>query len=261
MGLAGRPLCPGGGWTDPVLWGQSTRVLEAVIAVLGAVVGASTLALGIAGHRHNVRQAERLTERERRIEQRERDADQREALVQPSMLHMAMTSNPSVLADRYVQWRLEATNTSNQPFHHVTLRYGEVPLECRDVLLQAGKTVTARLPAVYAANASPSPFLRSVEFTDVAGKQWCRLATGQIQSRSVGPDGESRWHTPVAPIVSPHVPMTPDWSGPFAGAARPSLRRGGSGPMMLGFRSRRRAVVGALLVLVIVVITGYLIIR
>lgn len=106
------------------------------IAVVGAVVGASALVVSIAGHRHNVRQAERLAERERRIEARKREADQREKLIQSSMRHVALTSTPSVLAEGYAQWRLEVVNTSNQPFTHVTLHYDGERLDSREVLVR-----------------------------------------------------------------------------------------------------------------------------
>jgi hypothetical protein len=193
-------------------------MLEVVIAVLGAVVGASALVVSIAGHRHNVRQAERLAERERRIEAREREADQRETLIQSSMLHVAVTSSPSLLAEGYTQWRLEVVNTSNQPLVRVTLSYDGVRLDSREILA-AGGSIGANLPLVSPAGPLPSPFLCSVEFTDSSARRWRRLATGQLQPQAAGSGDETSWYPPVTPIVSRHVPI--EWRGEPAGSRPP----------------------------------------
>lgn len=177
-------------------------MIEVVIAVLGAVVGASALVVSIAGHRHNVRQAGRLAERERRIEDREREADQREKLIQSSMLHVTMGSRPSVLADGYARWRLEAVNTSNQPLVQVAVHYDGVRLDGREIL-PAGGRLTVDLPMTSANGSPPSPLLCSVEFTDSSGSRWRRLATGQLQPWASGTGDETDWQPPVAPIVGP----------------------------------------------------------
>ncbi|MGW0839044.1 hypothetical protein ACWD26_02580 [Streptomyces sp. NPDC002787] len=195
-------------------------MLEVVIAVLGAVVGASALVVSIAGHRHNVRQAGRLAERERRIEAREREADQRERLIQSSMLHVAMVSSPSALAEGYERWRLEAVNTSNQPLVQLAVHYDGVRLDGRDIL-PAGGVLTAHLPMTSAAGSPPSPLLCSVEFTDSSGSRWRRLATGQLQPQAAATGEEAHWQTPVAPIVGPLPP--PLFSGSPSGAV-PSQR-------------------------------------
>jgi hypothetical protein len=209
-------------------------MLEVGIAVVGAVVGASALAVSIAGHRHNVRQAERLAERERRIEAREREADERETLIQSSMLHVALTSAPSVLADGYVQWRLEAVNTSNQPLLQVSLAYDGVRLDGRPVL-PAGGTIRGDLPLVSSSGSPPSPLLCTVEFTDTSGRRWRRSATGQLQPQAAGAGGESGWHAPVAPIVSP-APVYPHQWGEPSGSAPPEP----SEPRPMGRLGRRR---------------------
>ncbi|MFF6782772.1 hypothetical protein [Streptomyces sp. NPDC012510] len=193
-------------------------MLEVVIAVLGAVVGAGALGVSLAGHRHNVRQARRLAERERRLEAREREADQREKLIQSSMLHVTMVSSPSVLADGYVRWRLEAVNTSNQPLVRVALHYDGVRLGGRDVLA-AGGVLTADLPMTSAAGSPPSPLLSSAEFTDTSGNRWRRLATGQLQSQVMDTGAEPRWHAPVPPVVSPLPP--PLFTGAPSGTPPP----------------------------------------
>ncbi|WP_200302161.1 hypothetical protein [Streptomyces adelaidensis] len=234
-------------------------MLEVLIAVLGAVVGASALLVSIAGHRHNVRQAERLAERERRIEAREREADQRERLTQSSMLHVAMVSGPSVLADGFVRWRLEAVNTSNQPLLQVAVHYDGVRLDAREVL-PAGGALTVNLPTASTAGAPPSALLCSVDFTDTSGSRWRRLATGGLQPQAAG-GGEAHWYAPVAPIVSPHVPMSrpdpggipggppPDFSTPpFAGRPMEPLSR----------RAHRPAVAAVILAVAAAV---YLIVR
>lgn len=230
-------------------------MLEVVIAVVGAVVGASGLVVSIAGHRHNVRQAERLTDRERRIEAREREADQRETLTQPSMLHVALTSAPSVLADGYVRWRLEAVNTSNQPLVRVTLSYDGVPLDGREVL-PAGGSIRADLPLTSPAGPPPSPGLCSVEFTDTSARRWRRLATGQLQPRAAGEDDEARWYPPVVPIVSPHTPV--DWGGdPGASAPPRPLPPPSAG--RLARRSRRALVLPAVSLALLVASVVYLV--
>ncbi|MDT0571242.1 hypothetical protein RM704_27910 [Streptomyces sp. DSM 3412] len=205
-------------------------MIEVVIAVLGAVVGASALVVSIAGHRHNVRQAARLAERERRVEDREREADQREQLIQSSMLHVAMVSRPSALADGYTRWHLDAVNTSNQPLVQVAVRYDGVRLDGREVL-PAGGALTVDLPTTSVAGSPPSPLLCSVEFTDTSGRRWRRLATGQLQPWAPGTDGEEHWHAPVAPIVSP---FTAGWGAPEPGGTPPV--RGPARPRRLSRR-------------------------
>ncbi|GGZ11102.1 hypothetical protein [Streptomyces poonensis] len=230
-------------------------MLEVVIAVVGAVVGVSSLALSVAVHRHNVRQAERLAERERRVERREQEADERETLVQPSMLQMTLTSSPSPLVDGYVQWWLEAANTSNQPLQGVTLCYDGVPLGRQSVLLPAGGTVRTQLPPVAATEAPPSPLLCSAEFTDAGGKRWRRLANGRLQSWAVGADGAGRWRTPVAPVVDPHpvqlgAPRDVMGPPPAGGVFRPPPAR--RSPV---------AAVALVLMLVLVAVTVWLLVR
>ncbi|WP_328507359.1 hypothetical protein [Streptomyces sp. NBC_00391] len=232
-------------------------MIEVVIAVLGAVVGASALVVSIAGHRHNVRQAGRLAERERRIEDREREADEREKLVQSSMLHVTMAGSPSVLADGYTQWRLEAVNTSNQPLAQVTVRYDGVRLDGREIL-PAGGRFTADLPMTSATGAPPSPLLGSVEFTDTSGRRWRRLATGRLQPRADGTGDEADWHAPVPPIVGPlPVPLfrgTPS-GGPYPQrAAQPKSPP----PRPLSERAHRPAVAA---VIVVVAAAVYLLVR
>ncbi|UUU34312.1 hypothetical protein JIX56_33210 [Streptomyces sp. CA-210063] len=232
-------------------------MIEVLIAVLGAVVGASALVVSIAGHRHTIRQAERLAERERRIEAREREADQRERLIQSSMLHVAMVSSPSVLADGYVQWRLEAVNTSNQPLVRIAVHYDGERLDGREVL-PAGGVLTADLPLTSATGSPPSPLLCSVEFTDTSGSRWRRLATGQLQPQAADGDGEAHWHAPVAPIVGPLPPplvreMRP--GGPPAQGSAPPVARP---PRPLSKRAYRPAVAA---VIVVVVAAVYLLVR
>lgn len=232
-------------------------MIEVVIAVLGAVVGASALVVSIAGHRHNVRQAARLAERERRVEDREREADQREKLIQSSMLHVTMGSSPSVLADGYARWHLEAVNTSNQPLVQVAVRYDGVRLDGREIL-PAGGRLTVGLPMTSATGSPPSPLLCSVEFTDSSGSRWRRLATGQLQPRASGTGDEPDWQPPVPPIVGP-LPV-PLLSGDPAGGAhapRQSAARPAP-PRPLPTRAYRSAVAAVVLVVAAAV---YLLVR
>ncbi|MCC9704583.1 hypothetical protein E4N62_04515 [Streptomyces sp. MNU76] len=230
-------------------------MIEVVIAVLGAVVGASALVVSIAGHRHNVRQAARLAERERRIEDREREADQREKLIQSSLLHVAMGSSRSVLADGYARWHLEAVNTSNQPFVQVAVHYDGVRLDGREIL-PAGGRLTVGLPMTSATGSPPSPLLGSVEFTDSSGNRWRRLATGRLQPRASGTGEDADWQPPVAPIVGPYPPLI---SGSPAGGAthraRPPAARAAP---PLPTRAYRAAVAA---VVVVVAAAVYLLVR
>lgn len=232
-------------------------MIEVVIAVLGAVVGASALVVSIAGHRHNVRQAARLAERERRVEDREREADQREKLIQPSMLHVAMVSSPSVLADGYERWHLEAVNTSNQPLVHLAVHYDGVRLAGRE-FLPAGGRLTVDLPMTSATGSPPSPLRCSVEFTDSSGSRWRRLATGQLQPWASGTGDETDWQPPVPPVVGP-LPA-PLLYGDPAGRAhspRPTAARPAP-PRPLPTRAYRWAVAAVVLVVAAAV---YLLVR
>lgn len=234
-------------------------MIEVVIAVLGAAVGASALVVSIAGHRHNVRQAGRLAERERRIEDREREADQREKLIQSSMLHVAMVSTPSALADGYTRWRLHAVNTSNQPLVGVAVHYDGVRLDGREVL-PAGGALTADLPMTSATGSPPSPLLCSVEFTDTSGRRWRRLATGQLQPQAPGTGGEANWHAPVPPIVSPLPPPPFQTQGSIPGGAYGQRPEQPADPPAdpLSERAYRPAVAA---VIVVVAAAVYLIVR
>ncbi|MBE4738008.1 MULTISPECIES: hypothetical protein [Streptomyces] len=236
-------------------------MIEVVIAVLGAVVGAAALVVSIAGHRHNVRQAGRLAERERRVEDREREADQREKLIQSSMLHVTMDSRPSVLADGYARWRLEAVNTSNQPLVQVAVHYDDVRLDGREILAAGGR-LSVDLPMTSATGSPPSPLLCSVEFTDSSGSRWRRLATGRLQPWASGTGDETDWQPPVAPIVGP-LPV-PLLSGrpaglPPEGAHSPrQATPPPAPPRPLSTPAYRAAVVA---VIVIVVAAAYLLVR
>ncbi|WP_215455127.1 hypothetical protein [Streptomyces sp. ATCC 21386] len=234
-------------------------MIEVVIAVLGAVVGASALVVSIAGHRHNVRQAARLADRERRIEDREREADQREKLIQSSLLHVTMGSSRSVLADGYARWHLEAVNTSNQPLVQVTVHYDGERLDGREIL-PAGGRLTVGLPMTSATGSPPSPLLCSVEFTDSSGNRWRRLATGRLQPWGTGTgtgDGTD-WQPPVAPIVGP-LPA-PLISGSPAGRARAPRQETSptAPPRPLPTRAYRAAVAA---VVVVVAAAVYLLVR
>lgn len=233
-------------------------MIEVVIAVLGAVVGASALVVSIAGHRHNVRQAARLAERERRVEDREREADQREKLIQSSMLHVTMGSRPSVLADGYARWHLEAVNTSNQPLVQLAVHYDGVRLDGREIL-PAGGRLTVDLPMTSATGSPPSPLLCSVEFTDSSGSRWRRLATGQLQpwAESGTADGTD-WQPPVAPIVGP-LPVPLLSGNPAGGAHSPrQATPPPPPPRPLPTRAYRAAVVA---VIVVVAAAAYLLVR
>ncbi|MBD9703164.1 hypothetical protein IHE56_13905 [Streptomyces sp. ID01-12c] len=236
-------------------------MIEVVIAVLGAVVGAAALVVSIAGHRHNVRQAGRLAERERRVEDREREADQREKLIQSSMLHVTMDSRPSVLADGYARWRLEAVNTSNQPLVQVAVHYDDVRLDGREILAAGGR-LSVDLPMTSATGSPPSPLLCSVEFTDSSGSRWRRLATGQLQPWASGTGDGTDWQPPVPPIVGP-LPV-PLLSGrpaglPPEGAHSPrQATPPPAPPRPLSTPAYRAAVVA---VIVIVVAAAYLLVR
>ncbi|WNZ11921.1 hypothetical protein [Streptomyces sp. 11x1] len=232
-------------------------MIEVVIAVLGAVVGASALVVSIAGHRHNVRQAVRLAERERRIEDREREADQREKLIQSSLLHVTMGSSRSVLADGYARWHLEAVNTSNQPLVQVAVHYDGERLDGREIL-PAGGRLTVGLPMTSATGSPPSPLLCSVEFTDSSGNRWRRLATGRLQPWGTGTGDETNWQPPVAPIVGP-LPAPLISGSPAGGAHAP--RQGTpppTPPRPLPTRAYRAAVAA---VVVVVAAAVYLLVR
>ena len=192
------------------------------------------------------------------IEDREREADQRERLIQSSMLHVTMGSSPSVLADGYARWRLEAVNTSNQPLVQVTVHYDGVRLDGREILAAGGR-LSVDLPMTSATAAPPSPLLCSVEFTDSSGSRWRHLATGQLQPWASGTGDETDWQPPVAPIVGPlPVPLLSGRPAGLPPEGAHSPRQATPPPRPLSTPAYRSAVVA---VVVVVAAAAYLLLR
>ncbi|MGW3937604.1 hypothetical protein [Streptomyces phaeochromogenes] len=186
-------------------------MLEAVVGVVGVVVGVAGLVTSYAGHRHSVRESARVAAMAREVEERERElareAERRAEVVQASLVQVMMRSRPSPLAEQWVGWSLQATNGSDQPVKDVALHYDGLPLSTSLTggLLHAGESVSALLPTSDASlgPAHPSqPALGVVEFTDAAGVQWRRAATGMLEQRYESGSWDLR-HPQVAPFQPP----------------------------------------------------------
>ncbi|WP_151482805.1 hypothetical protein [Streptomyces albicerus] len=168
-------------------------MLEAVVAVVGTVVGVAGLATSYAGHRHSVREAARVALLTRSVEERERqlakEAERRAEVVQASLVQVVMGSRPSPLAEQWVSHSIRATNGSDQPVRDVTLRYDGRPLPANLAngplpagrLLHAGESVSAALPASDVGPGPADPALGVVEFTDAAGVRWRRSTLGILE--------------------------------------------------------------------------------
>jgi hypothetical protein len=178
-----------------------TVVAELVFGIIGAVVGLGGLVLTYVGHRHQRRQARELDAREAALRARERDSERREATLHASMLRVEVSQRASTLDAAVTLWRLTVTNASTQPFTGVSLLYGDQPLTTPALngLLNPGDSTGDALPV---GDGEPDPARCVVEFTDVAGRLWRRLATGDLhRGLSRGSDGEDTWETGEAAYI------------------------------------------------------------
>ncbi|MEV0221730.1 hypothetical protein [Streptomyces sp. NPDC050704] len=208
-------------------------MLEAVVAVVGALVGVVGLVTSYSGHRHSVREAARVALLERGVREREREAErqaERQAeVVQASLVQVVMSSRPSPLAEQWLSWVLQATNRSDQPLREVALSYGGRPLPASvaNGLLHAGQSLSADLPP---SDVPHNPVLGVVEFTDAAGVRWRRSAMGVLERRQAG----GAWDVQppnVAPAASPF---------PQPGASYRQVPRSRQVPQGSGAPPRRR---------------------
>jgi len=180
---------------------QLTVVAELVFWIIGAVIGLGGLVLACVQHRHQRWQARELVTRETALRARELDAERRDATLHASMLRVAVGKQPSPLDLSVTLWELTATNDSTQPFTGAVLRYGDQALApaALNGLLGPGASVTEALPVN---SEEPDPVLCVVEFTDVAGRLWRRLATGDLhRGLSRDSDGEVLWETGEASYI------------------------------------------------------------
>lgn len=174
---------------------QLSTMGELALNIMEAVVGAGGLALTYLGLRHQWKQTRELGVREVALQARERDAERQDATLHASMLRMAVGKQPSRLGLSVALWWFTVTNDSTQPFTSVALRYGDQMLApaALNGLLGPGASVTKVLPVN---GEAPDPARCVVEFTDVAGRFWRRLASGDLHRGLLGrSDGEVRWET------------------------------------------------------------------
>ncbi|MFD9439499.1 hypothetical protein ACFWBR_12145 [Streptomyces sp. NPDC060006] len=178
-------------------------MLEAVVAVVGAVVGVAGVVTSYAGHRHSVREAARVASLERAVAEREsrlvREASHRAEVAQASLVQVMMRSRRSPLAEQWAGWELQVTNGSDQPIREVAPRYDGLPLPTglAGGLLHAGQGAVAVLPV---SDVVHDPALGVVEFTDAAGARWRRYATGLLERGLAGGGWDGQ-----APNVAPYA--------------------------------------------------------
>ncbi|WP_043668296.1 hypothetical protein [Streptomyces xylophagus] len=190
---------------------------ELVFWIIGAVISLGGLVLAYVQHRHQRWQARELAVRETALRARELDSERRDATLHASMLRVVVGKQPSPLDPSVTGWELTATNDSMQPFTGVVLCYGDQALApaALNGLLSPGASVTEALPVN---REEPDPVLCVVEFTDVAGRLWRRLATGDLhRGLSRDSDGEVIWETGEASYI--HVAGI-EWRGDVPGTDR-----------------------------------------
>jgi hypothetical protein len=194
---------------------------EVLIAAFSALVAAGALAVSYAAHRHQVRRAAVLDEREARIEgwegrleQREREADRREARTQASLIAVRALAAPSSLHTHWRRVLLNIANHSNQPIFELSVYYNGELVEETQSGIGPGCTRNITL-ALSEPSAQPTVLKKvDVEFTDAARTRWRRDGEGGLRQGSPQENGGWEWGEREIPVVqhvelqTPSIPTT-----------------------------------------------------
>ncbi|MGW6950996.1 hypothetical protein [Streptomyces xanthophaeus] len=105
-------------------------MIATVVAIVGAVVTIGSLVISYLAHRHQVRRARvldqreaRLQAQEERLESRARAVDRRNDLTQASMIETNITVVPSGIHEGSATPHLKIANPSNQPILDLRVTY------------------------------------------------------------------------------------------------------------------------------------------